>query len=117
MKRSEKLYELYLKAQRLEARWARRKNPAFLWRKLAIRICDDHGVTLRDVLGPSSPRHLVHARWQIMFELRQRDWTFAQIGRVFGRDHTSVMHGVKAHGRKLEEQVLEVVRGMEDVSS
>jgi chromosomal replication initiation ATPase DnaA len=115
MKRSEKLFELYLKAKRIEARWARRQTPAFDWRQMARRICDHHEVQLKDVLTGSRARHLVYVRWQIMFELRQRGWSFAQIGRAFGRDHSAVMHGVKGHARRMEKRVQAIMKGMKDV--
>ena len=101
MKRSEKIFQLYLKALKLEKRWASTRRTAFLWRELANDICDQHGVILEEVLTRSKNRIITQARQHIMYELRHRGWSLMQIGKVLNRDHTTIIFGIKAHEKRL----------------
>lgn len=69
------------------------------------------GVSGRDLLGSSRLRHIVHARFALYAALRQRGWSFPQIGIFFDRHHSSIIHGVRVaeylmeHNRSYEEKV------------
>ena len=58
-----------------------------------------HDVGPKDMTGPSRMPHIVAARWQAMSEIRRElGWSYPRIGQAFGgRDHTTVMHGIKVH--------------------
>jgi len=101
MKRSERLFILYLKALQGERSSNTCNGPAFIWRTVARTISATHGIDLTDVLGRSTKREISNARQEIMFALRQRGWSYPRIGQVLGRDHTSIIHGVRAHERRL----------------
>lgn len=58
-------------------------------------IADRHEVELHEVLGLTRRRNVVNARHEAMSALHDQGMTYPQIGRFFGRDHTTVMHGVK----------------------
>ena len=50
------------------------------------------GATVDEVFGPSRVAHVVRARRAAMRVVRDRlAWSYPAIGRLFGRDHTSVM--------------------------
>lgn len=57
-----------------------------------------YGVTLKDVLGISRTRNIVRARqaaiWMVWFS---REYSLPAIGRVFGKDHTSVLFSRGQH--------------------
>lgn len=55
----------------------------------------DHGVTEDEIRGYDRRPHVVAARDQAMQAAHERGVPLAEIGRVMGRDHTSVMHAVR----------------------
>lgn len=59
-------------------------------------MCADlFGVPAAEIMGRKRLRHIVYARYALYTALRHRGWTFPQIGKFFGRHHTSVIHGVE----------------------
>lgn len=54
------------------------------------------GVSRAEILGKKRHRNIVKARWLAMQRARDIGLSYPEIGRVFDRDHTSVMHGVKS---------------------
>lgn len=64
-------------------------------------IAGKHGVSVADVKGPKRTKRLVAARHEAIiaaYRLR-KDLTSPQIGREFGRDHTTILHAVKKANR------------------
>jgi len=56
-----------------------------------IRIVANRaGITEADILGPSRLRQFV------MYLAHKRGMSLPQIGRIMGRHHTTVLHGVRA---------------------
>lgn len=55
-----------------------------------------YGVRKSDILGTSRSRELVQARREIWKHLREQGWSYPRIGRAFNRDHTTILHGVRA---------------------
>lgn len=39
--------------------------------------------------------HVVRARWEVYKALRDAGMSTPQIGRIVGRDHTTILHGLK----------------------
>lgn len=54
-------------------------------------------VTLREMLSPTQHRSIAWPRQHAMSECRDAGYSYAAIGRFFGRDHTTVIHGVRRH--------------------
>lgn len=55
------------------------------------------GVTHEEILGPCRKRHFVRARQMVCLLLRQHaSFSLPEIGRVLKRDHTTVLHNVRA---------------------
>lgn len=69
------------------------------------RRCTEIGIDYMDVIGPARFDCLVAYRHQLMWEARERlepPPSFPEIGRTFGgRDHTSAMHGYRAHEKRM----------------
>jgi chromosomal replication initiation ATPase DnaA len=59
-----------------------------------------HGIDAQEVLGPKRYPELVAARWEAWANAHASGHTFAAIARATGRDHTSVMHGVRRHNER-----------------
>lgn len=66
-------------------------------RKMASR----YGVTVEMVFGQNRSKCLVTIRhWMIRFVRRCRpDWSLTAMGRMFRRDHTSILHALRQRGR------------------
>lgn len=55
------------------------------------------GYTVGDFKGKGKHRHLAHARQDCMADIRKRTgYSAPQIGRMFNRDHTTVLHALRA---------------------
>lgn len=54
-----------------------------------------HGVSVAAMLSPDRRRAYVCARWDAMAAMRDAGLSLPAIARVFKRDHTSVMHGLR----------------------
>lgn len=64
--------------------------------KIIEQICDYYGVTAAQIKGKCRVRGYVKARFLAIFLLRNRTGlTLKEIGRMFHRDHTSVIHAIK----------------------
>jgi chromosomal replication initiation ATPase DnaA len=64
--------------------------------KIIDEICDFYGLTQAQVKGKCRLRGYVKARFVAMFMLRTRTGlTLKEIGRMFHRDHTSIIHAIK----------------------
>ena len=62
-----------------------------------LKICGQHGITIKDLRGPSRKRDLVLARRNLATVLK-RDYlkTVADIGRLMHRDHSTVVSLLKS---------------------
>ena len=65
------------------------------WRDQVEAICQQHEVTLDEVLGPRRTRHIVAARHNVMVALRARGWSTTRIGQIMDRDHSTVVHALQ----------------------
>lgn len=66
-------------------------------KQIIAEVLEDFpGITVSDILSQRRRRDLVKARHACMKAVHERrpDMSFPQIGRVFGRDHTSILHAV-----------------------
>lgn len=63
------------------------------------KVARIYGMTAKELVGPSRQRLIVVARWHAMKVLRDQHYSLATIGRVFNRDHTSVLYGLQNAGR------------------
>jgi len=62
-------------------------------------IAGAHEVSPADIMGPTQVRRVVRARWAVWRIMRDEyQMTLPQIGRAFGKDHTTVLHGLRRVG-------------------
>lgn len=64
-------------------------------------VCVAHGLTPALLLGKSRERVVAYARHDLMARLRALGWSLPKIGYVLKLNHTSVMHGLKAHAARV----------------
>lgn len=80
------------------------KTPA---REIISRVGAAHGYTLAQIIGPRLEKKLVQARFDAIKAVAdgRPDMSLPQIGRVFNRDHTSILHALnKRGGRQNRDQ-------------
>lgn len=71
------------------------------------RVAEEHGVAPSAIFGESRVKHVMLARRAAMVAIatEQPEWSVVRIGRLFNRDHTTVLHAFKqagfAHGRQV----------------
>jgi len=80
--------------------------PALTIREIADQVAQKHGVTVLEMRSVRRAAHLVDARYEAFWRCyRETDKSLPQIGAAFGgRDHTTVMHGIRKHEKMLEGQ-------------
>lgn len=64
-------------------------------RELVLTAQHQTGVAWRSLTEKRNHKHLVRARWQAFKVFRDAGYSLPEIGRVFGKDHTTVLHGLK----------------------
>lgn len=55
-----------------------------------------HGLTPQQILGHNRRRDIVRARWEAWKAARDQGWTLSKIASEFNRDHTTILHGLRA---------------------
>jgi len=66
------------------------------------RASIETGVKVSEIRGASRSYHLCRPRWAVMAAMHRAGWSTPQIGHMLGgRDHTTVLHGIK-RARELE---------------
>jgi chromosomal replication initiation ATPase DnaA len=74
------------------------RSPAGRIAEVVARVARAHGVTVEDILGRATEIKVVHARHEAFYAVKVASGvSWARIGRIFGRDHSTVLHGVKAY--------------------
>ena len=65
-------------------------------RELVAEICARYLIAVDQVLSRDRRAATALARHHIWHELRERGWSYPQIGELFRRDHSTVMQGVSS---------------------
>ncbi len=72
------------------------KQPTSL-RRIALDVALKYELSLEELIGPKRHRHQAHPRQEAMFMMTRAGYSRSEISRFFGRNHTTVTHGVRAH--------------------
>lgn len=69
------------------------------WRMIVERVAAEHGTSVREIMSSSRYKSTNIARQAVYFALRnETGLSYPEIGkRIGGRDHSSVIHGVRMH--------------------
>jgi chromosomal replication initiator protein len=66
--------------------------------QIVAAIAARHSLTVADITGQCRRKPFVRARQEAYAALRAHGWSYPRIARAIGgRDHTTVMHGVRKH--------------------
>ncbi len=73
--------------------------------RIIREVAAEHDLTEGAIVGERRTKEIVAARQHAMWRLAQEQrWSLARIGRVLGgRDHTTIIHGVRRHEQRLRE--------------
>ena len=63
-------------------------------RPIVNKVCRKHKITVQQLFLRTRLQCLIMLRFEVYFALYANGFGFAEIGRMFKRDHTTVMHGV-----------------------
>lgn len=78
--------------------------PAATWKDDVRRICEHHRLTVDRMESQERRRPIAFCRFEVFARLRARGWSTPKIGlNVGGRDHTTVMHGLKRYAALVRE--------------
>ena len=69
---------------------------------VVLEVSERTGITTKQIMGRSREKNIARARQLAMWGARQKGISFPEIGRFFGRDHTTVMHNVSVIDRLME---------------
>ena len=73
---------------------------------LLDEVCERRGVLPHEVCGQSRTLGVCHARHELWWRIRNdpaRHYSYAEIARLFRRDHTTVLHGIQAHEERKQQ--------------
>lgn len=79
--------------------------------KVERAIAQAAGVTVKEIYGRSRLQAIVDARHAIWFVLhKQMGYTSAYLGRIYGRDHTTILSGVRSIRERAADHVVDGLR-------
>jgi hypothetical protein len=71
------------------------------WRIIAQEVCAKHKLTLKELQGVRRFKKIAIARREVFWRLRQElGMSLLDIARKMGKDHTSVLHGLRVYARE-----------------
>jgi chromosomal replication initiation ATPase DnaA len=74
-------------------------------RRIAEEVCAEHGFPISRLLSDYRRQPEVRWRQEFMWRAYQTGlFSYPTIGRFLGKDHTSVVHGVRAHAERLASE-------------
>lgn len=75
------------------------------WREITQEVIDAYRLSWDEILGRSQERRVAWPRqeaWSVIWA--QGRLSLPEIGRRFDRDHTTVLHGVRQHAKRMAQQ-------------
>lgn len=87
------------------------KNPSSRTKAqtIMLEICEEFDIALSDLMSPRRFMDAVLARRKAFWRLKnETTWSLPQIGRFIGKDHTTVLHGI----RRFQVDALHVNQGL-----
>jgi chromosomal replication initiation ATPase DnaA len=79
------------------------RTPREIREALCAKIAAKHGLTTAELYGHSKLKKLAHARFEVWACLHAHGMSTPRIGRIFGRDHSTIISGLKRY-RALAKQ-------------
>lgn len=71
--------------------------------ELVTQLAIDHSVAARAILSRDRNKYVVAARFHLWAVIRWTlDMSLQEMARLFGRDHTTIMHGIRVHESRIQ---------------
>lgn len=70
---------------------------------IAEMVAESYGVSLEAMKGPSRTKDITVPRQHAMWSMSEFGHGISAIGRFFSRDHTTALHGIRAHQRRTDQ--------------
>lgn len=94
--------ELAEKDRHIEELTATAPRGPFHGHKIAVEVAAKLGISLRELKSARRFRYLVEARQEAMSLMYEKtSLSMPQIGKILNRDHTTVLHGIRQHKKRL----------------
>lgn len=78
--------------------WLLPPSPADMTRQLIEDVAEEHDVTYKDIMSLRRDRKIAFARHDAMWRVHtQTKLSYPAIGRIFKRDHSTVISGIRGH--------------------
>ena len=88
-------------------------NPKDIIARIKRECAGKHGVTVAEIDGPRRAAKIIRARHEAMWRARnETGLSFPSLGKLFYRDHTSVMWGIRQHEARMAGTSISRVGGM-----
>ena len=88
-------------------------NPKAQVARIKRETAEKHGVTVAKIDGPRRSEKIVHARQEAMWRAKnETNLSFPSLGKLFDRDHTTVMWGIRQHEARMAGTSISRVGGM-----
>lgn len=78
--------------------------------EIVIAAALRHRISVKELRGRSRVRHIAHVRQAVFLEAYSerrsngcKAYSLPMIGRYFGRDHTTILHGIRAATARQDE--------------
>jgi chromosomal replication initiation ATPase DnaA len=73
------------------------------WKAIALEVGKKHGFSLAELKSARRDRVLVAARHEAFYRVaKETSLSLPAIGKMFGgKDHTTILHGIRQHAKKL----------------
>ena len=75
--------------------------------EIVQQVSDFTCISVKDIMGKSRKAPIARARFLCWFVARQQGMTLQQIARAFGRDHTTILHGIQREEAARNAEVAE----------
>lgn len=73
------------------------------WRRIVIETAIKHNIMPAEMLSSQRAYNLVAARHEVMYRLKtETTMSLPAIGKKLGKDHSTVLHGVRKHIARME---------------
>lgn len=78
-----------------------------LGHQIAQAVARAHKLTMKDLTGGRRSRNIAWARQEAMWHIKEHTkLSLPQIGRMFNRDHTTVLHALRVHKERMEKGIV-----------
>lgn len=82
------------------AREGHRTNARVVVNDIVAKVAQGTGIRQTSIMGYTRAKPVVQARHLVMYEARECGLTYSAIGAAMGRDHTSIIHGVRCEAAR-----------------